>query len=101
MWTAEEKQAINKILTENGCAKKPVFDLMAQGGSREAVEALVEQLVSDAQSNRPEPVALREYNPNVAIFGRRLIAQNAIDDFYAIMRLPWMIGGAIMPDGHR
>jgi tRNA-splicing ligase RtcB len=101
MWTPEEKHQINKILSENGCAKKPVFDLMAQGGSREAVEALIEQLVNDAQSNQPEAVVLREYNPNVAIYGRRLIAQNAIDDFYAIMRLPWMIGGAIMPDGHR
>jgi tRNA-splicing ligase RtcB len=30
-----------------------------------------------------------------------LIAQNAIDDMNAIMRLPFVIGGALMPDGHR
>lgn len=104
MWTPEEdnsKQKLNELLTANNAPKKPVFDLIAQGGSVAEVNELVSTLILQAQANKLEDVILREYVPNVNIFGRRLISQNAIDDFSAIMRLVWMIGGALMPDGHR
>lgn len=102
MFTPEEKTALNQLLKDNNIkAKKPVFDLINQGGSREDVEALVNQMI-DAQKATAKPKLMRNAEPaEYAVFGRELITQNAIDDMNVIMSMPYALGGAIMPDGHR
>lgn len=78
-----------------------IFNLMNQGASLEEVEARVEALIEAHTLHAPQVV---EYNPKpapYAIFGRSLIAQNAVDDMDVIMRLPFVTDGALMPDAHR
>lgn len=103
MFTPEEKAAINRRLTENKIkSKKLVFDLINQESTTyEQVEALVNQLIAD-QAEKQKPIIQR--NSHLAeykVFGKHLITQNAIDDMNSIMSMPFVLGGALMPDGHR
>lgn len=102
MFTPEEKAAINQVLKENNIkSKKHVFDLINQGGSHEDVTTLINQLI-EAQKATAKPKLLRNSEPvEYAVFGRDLITQNAIDDMNAVMSMPYALGGALMPDGHR
>jgi tRNA-splicing ligase RtcB (3'-phosphate/5'-hydroxy nucleic acid ligase) len=102
MLTSEEKAAINQRLTMGKVkSKKIVFDLINKGGTYEQVDSLVNQLIAD-QAQIQKPTILR--NSQLAeykVFGRQLITQNAIDDMDSIMSMPFVLGGALMPDGHR
>ncbi len=103
MFTPEEKAAINRRLTENKVkSKKLVFDLINQETSTyEQVDALVNQLIAE-QTKRQKPTIHR--NAQLAeykVFGKQLITQNAINDMNSIMAMPFVLGGALMPDGHR
>ena len=102
MLTSEEKAAINQRLSANKVkSKKVVFDLINTGASYEQVDALMNQLIAD-QTEKQKPQILR--NAQLAeykVFGKHLITQNAIDDMNSIMSMPFVLGGALMPDGHR
>src|SRR5688572_28670453 len=98
MFSKDEKKLIGVIL--KGYPKKEVFDLINNGGTKEEVMSLIDEIIANNQSTLPEPVVLEDSKP-YAIFGSSIISQNAIDDFETIMRLPFVIGGALMPDAHR
>lgn len=103
MFTPEEKAAINRRLSENKIkSKKLVFDLINQENtSYEQVDALVNQLIAD-QTEKQKPVIQRNSQlSEYKVFGKHLITQNAIDDMNSIMSMPFVLGGALMPDGHR
>ncbi|MBA3872444.1 MAG: RtcB family protein [Anaerolineae bacterium] len=103
MFTPEEKAAINQRLTESRVkSKKLVFDLINKGDSTyEQVDALISQLIAD-QAEKQKPSILRKSElAEYKVFGRPLITQNAIDDMNSIMSMPFVLGGALMPDGHR
>jgi tRNA-splicing ligase RtcB len=102
MLTSEEKATINQRLTAGRIkSKKIVFDLINSGATYNEVDALVNQLIAN-QAEKQKPRILR--NAQLAeykVFGRELISQNAIDDMNSIMSMPFVLGGALMPDGHR
>ncbi len=78
-----------------------IFNMMNQGKTEEEVEAKVEKMLKDHQDAQPEVLT---YNLEAApyhVFGRKMISQNAIDDMETLMRLPYVIQGALMPDAHR
>lgn len=102
IFTPEEKAVINERLKDSKVkSKKIVFDLINNGGTYEQVDALMTQLIAD-QAEKQKPTILR--NSQLAeykVFGRHLIVQNAIDDMESIMSMPFVLGGVLMPDGHR
>jgi tRNA-splicing ligase RtcB len=99
MFSKDEKKLIGEKL--KGYPKKEVFDLINNGGTREEVMALVDEIILNNTSTLPEVIELEETGKPYSIFGKQIITQNAIDDFETIMRLPFVIGGALMPDAHR
>jgi len=102
MFTKEDKKHFTKLLTDHGIKRKgDVFDLINKGATREEVGAFVQQLIDEAAANQKTPIALLDAPRDYNVFGSHLIAQNALEDMNAIMRLPFVMGGAIMPDGHR
>ena len=103
MFTPEEKAAINRRLSENKIkSKKLVFDLINQENTTyEQVDELVNRLIAE-QTEKQKPVIQRNSQlADYKVFGRHLITQNAIDDMNSIMSMPFVLGGALMPDGHR
>jgi tRNA-splicing ligase RtcB len=99
MFSKEEKKLIGDKL--KGYPKKEVFDLINNGGTAEEVYALVDKIIADNASTLPEQIDLLDSPIDYTIFGSKLITKNAVDDFEAIMRLPYVLGGALMPDAHR
>lgn len=99
MFTKEEKKLIGEKL--KGYPKKEVFDLINNGGTEEEVYALVDKIILENANTLPEQIDLNQQTAPYIIFGSKIISQNAIDDFETIMRLPFVIGGALMPDAHR
>lgn len=97
-----DKKQINALLTERGInAKKEVFDLINQGSTYVEVMTRIDILSAAVALSRKPDLELRDEAAPFTVFGKNLITQNAVDDMTAIMRLPFVLGGALMPDGHR
>ena len=107
MFTKEQKKAINQRLKENkvGSGKGKVFNLINEVNlgfaNKEDVEVLLDRLIAETIAMQPDQVELRDTALKFFIAGRRLIAQNAIDDMTSYMRLLHVVAGALMADGHR
>jgi tRNA-splicing ligase RtcB len=100
--TSEEKAAINQRLTANKVkSKKIVFDLINKGGTYDEIDALVNQLIADQAEKQKPTIHRNAQSAEYTVFGKHLISQNAIDDMNSIMSMPFVLGGALMPDGHR
>lgn len=98
----EERKKINALLKERGIRRKgDVFNLINQGGTRKEVFDLIHELTLEVEANKKPVIELEDQPRPFTIFGREIIAQNAVDDMEAIMRLPHVIEGALMPDAHR
>lgn len=105
MFNKAEKKQINKQLKDIKSGHADVFNLINEinqhGGDKQQVYDLIDQLIAGHEANKKPKVHLRAEPMNYHIFGRKLVDNNAIDDMNAIMRLPYVSGGALMPDGHR
>lgn len=102
MLNSDEKKQIHDLLkSKNIKSKKTVFDLIAKGASYDEVLQLVEQLDQQQQSERKPSLGFKDKSVEYQVFGKHLISNNAIEDMNAVMRLPGVIGGALMPDAHR
>lgn len=102
MITKDDKAEINKTLVQHGIKnKRQIFNMINQGATLDDVHAAIQQMVAEIESARKPHIFLRNSPQDFTIFGESLIAQNAIDDMNAVMRLPYVTAGALMPDGHR
>lgn len=77
-----------------------IFNLINEGAPPEQVETAVQALEAQRPPAKRE-ITLRDTPAPTTIFGKSLIAQNAIDDLNLIARLPMVTGAAGMPDMHR
>lgn len=75
--------------------------MIERGATPTEVEAFIQQLIAEKEAARKPVLTLSDQPHDYTVFGRGLIAQNTLDDMNAIMRLPYVTGGAVMPDGHR
>jgi tRNA-splicing ligase RtcB (3'-phosphate/5'-hydroxy nucleic acid ligase) len=102
VFDSELKAGINYILKGRGIrAKGQIFDMMNQGATLREVMEKIEELSDEIEAARKTPLVLRDEIAPYDVFGSHLITQNAKSDFDSIMRLPFVYGGALMPDGHR
>ncbi len=102
MFTPEEKATINQRLSAGRVkSKKPVFDLINSGAAYEQVDAMINQLIADQAEKQKPTIRRNTQSAEYTVFGRHLITQNAIDDMDSVMSMPFVLGGALMPDGHR
>ena len=101
-YTKEERKAINRRLKDLRITRKgDVFNMINQGATKEEVEDFIGTLVAEIEAARKPEIVLNESARPYTVFGRSLIAQNAIDDMNAVMSLPFVLNGALMPDAHR
>ena len=77
-----------------------MFSMINQGATVAEIELFIDKMELDYLATRAIPV---EYDTesDFTVFGSSLISQNAVDDMSQIMRLPYVTGGALMPDAHR
>src|SRR5215217_6608389 len=102
MISQEDKDRLNKLLKTHSIKRKnDVFNMMKSGATLTEVEAFINTLIADRESHRKPFITPREAPANFNIFGQSLISRSALDDMRTIMRLPYVMGGALMPDGHR
>lgn len=102
MFTPEDKAAVNMTLKEFGIKnKKDVFDRINQGATYDEIAALINEMILAQQATAKPKILRNSEKAEYAVFGRSLITQNAIDDMDSIMSMPFVLGGALLPDGHR
>lgn len=101
-FTKTERKQINALLKDRGIRRKgEVFNLINQGGTRKQVYSLIDNLAREMEEARKPEIMLQDVPLEYSVFGGPIIAQNTIDDMDAIMSLPYVTGGALMPDAHR
>lgn len=100
----QKKREIAEGLDARGVSKKAFFDALNRAGddiSDAEVESLIQSLVGTAPVRvEREDLPLTD-GVQFTIFGRSIIAQNAIDDMLAVSRLPDIKRVALMADAHR
>jgi tRNA-splicing ligase RtcB (3'-phosphate/5'-hydroxy nucleic acid ligase) len=102
MFSKIEKKRIDSVLKAHGIRRKgDVVDLINRGATPSEIDVFIQQLIDEVAANKKPVLELLEVAQEHKIFGQHLIAQNALDDMSAIMRLPYVMSGALMPDGHR
>ncbi|MEP7289490.1 MAG: RtcB family protein [Chloroflexota bacterium] len=102
MFTQDDKKRISGLLKKYGIkGKGEVFNRIDHGATPEEIEAFLQLLINNNAASQKPKITFREQSLDYKVFGQHLIARNALDDMSAIMRLPYVIGGSLMPDGHR
>lgn len=102
MLDSNQKKEINALLkSKQIIAKKEVFDMIARSASYEDVTQFIEEIYQRQIMSRKPLLNMAENIPNYNIFGKDIISNNAIEDMNFVMRLPGVIGGALLPDAHR
>lgn len=99
-----KKREIASTLDARGVSKKEFFDALNRAGNDlddDQIETLIQSLVGTAPIRVEREDLPMTNGINFSIFGRPIIAQNAIDDMGAVSRLPDVRAMALMPDAHR
>jgi tRNA-splicing ligase RtcB (3'-phosphate/5'-hydroxy nucleic acid ligase) len=103
----DERKAINSMIKSIMQGKKDVFDLVNRINQQNAVNDkhlvydLIEKLLAEQEANKKPVLQLAEQPKPFNVEGRKLIAQNAIDDMTAVMRMPFVMQGSAQADAHR
>ena len=105
MYTKEDKQKIRKQLNESGIKDiKHIFDMIEDVNkglkSKQDVDTYIKQEMYISINNRKQELRLLDVPKHFSIFGENLIEPKTIQSMRDIMRLPYVTGGALMPDAH-
>ena len=98
-----QKKALNQLMTEAGLKEKGrVYnEINEKGLSYDEALNLVGRLRYEQEQSRAPVLRLDDLPHYYKIFGKHLIAQNAIEDMNHLMRMPYAKLGAQMSDSHR
>src|SRR5215207_3943773 len=102
MISQEDKNRLRQLIkTHKIKHKNDVFNMINNGATLLEIEDFIAKLIAEQESQRKHQIIPHETPVNFNIFGHSLISRNAFDDMSAIMQLPYVMGGALMPDAHR